>query len=270
MKAEIAVQKIRFDRRVAIAPGTLDGRTPNRPWIATNEVITLGKPETPLAEIPDQLEIVWISGGTVAERAALGRSGSNEAAPGPRVDFESDEIRVEWTPGRAVVQSPGDQRSELLAALTDFAFLEGGLRQLEQKLAECETEAEADIVWTYVIRFRDRGQWRRLTKKIEACTRLRLAFVRLRLALETGAPGLPREGKRLAAALRRKTKIENRLEGFCERLEACEDLYEGANDRIADFRWYASGHLLEIGIIVLLAVEVILMSLELHFRVAGR
>ena len=51
------------------------------------------------------------------------------------------------------------------------------------------------------------------------------------------------------------------------RLEACEDLYEGAHDRVADFCWYRSGHWLEVGIIAFLIVEVVLMSIELYIHI---
>ena len=50
------------------------------------------------------------------------------------------------------------------------------------------------------------------------------------------------------------------------RLEACEDLYEGAVDRITDHRWYRKGMLVEIAIVILLFLEVLQVaaSLMLH------
>jgi len=70
--------------------------------------------------------------------------------------------------------------------------------------------------------------------------------------------------------LRKQARTLVRLDGFCERLESCEDLYEGASDRLADFRWYMGGHLLEVSIVVLLLIEVALIGMELYFRMAGR
>ena len=50
------------------------------------------------------------------------------------------------------------------------------------------------------------------------------------------------------------------------RLEALEDLYEGANDRVADYRWYRSGAWLEIGIIILLIIETVMISFDFYMR----
>jgi hypothetical protein len=74
----------------------------------------------------------------------------------------------------------------------------------------------------------------------------------------------------VAARLRRQARVADRLEWFSERLEAMEDLYEGAHDRVSDYRWFLHGQILEIGIVVLLLAEVVLMALELHARLAGR
>jgi hypothetical protein len=68
------------------------------------------------------------------------------------------------------------------------------------------------------------------------------------------------------ARLLSKADVEARLSEINDRLEAMEDLYEGANDRVADYRWYRNGHLLEIGIIILLLVEVVLMSGDMYIR----
>jgi hypothetical protein len=54
------------------------------------------------------------------------------------------------------------------------------------------------------------------------------------------------------------------MEAASNRLEAFEDLYEGATDRIADYRWYRSGEWLEVGIIFLLLVEIALLGFEIY------
>src|SRR5262249_55247856 len=38
------------------------------------------------------------------------------------------------------------------------------------------------------------------------------------------------------------------------------------NDRVADYRWYRNGHLLEIAIVVLLLVEALVMSADMYIR----
>jgi hypothetical protein len=61
-----------------------------------------------------------------------------------------------------------------------------------------------------------------------------------------------------------EAEVDTRLEAASNRLEAFEDLYEGANDRIADYRWYLSSEWLEVGIIFLLLVEVAMLGFQIH------
>ena len=44
-------------------------------------------------------------------------------------------------------------------------------------------------------------------------------------------------------------------------------MYEGANDRVADYRWYRGGHILEWTIVVILIFEAISMSVELGMHI---
>jgi hypothetical protein len=46
-----------------------------------------------------------------------------------------------------------------------------------------------------------------------------------------------------------------------------EELYEGANDRVADYRWYRGGHLLEWTIVIILIFEAIAMSCEFALHI---
>ena len=61
-----------------------------------------------------------------------------------------------------------------------------------------------------------------------------------------------------------EAEVDARLEAASNRLEAFEDLYEGANDRIADYRWYLSSEWLEVGIIFLLVIEVAMLGFQIH------
>ena len=60
--------------------------------------------------------------------------------------------------------------------------------------------------------------------------------------------------------------MADRLEAFNDRLEACEELYEGAVDRITDYRWYEKGLLLEVAIVVLLSIEAALLAFDFYQR----
>ncbi len=186
----------------------------------------------------------------------------------PPVVVEREDATIRWRPGRAVVQARPERCDDAVAALTDFAFYEGELRTLEAALAAHESQAQEDVARAYRVRQRDRKHWKRFGALIENFARMRLTFARLEPQLAKGSRSLSPEARRLTARLLRGADVEARLEAVSDRLEALEDLYEGATDRAADFRWYRNGHLLEIGILLLLVVECVLMSgdIYMHYR----
>ena len=242
-----------------------------RPCVAVEEVVALGDlpAEKLWPEPTDQFVAVFVPKGATAEWQKKGEGWLTppdhpEAAPAAVVEREG--YTVHWRPGRVVVQGRVECPEAVLTALTDFAFYEGELRGLEQALEACEAGAEADVARAHRIRLRDRRSWARFGERIEDLTRMRLRYARLEPRLAKARRALPVEARRLAAHLRARADVEARLEAFSERLEACEDLYEGANDRVADYRWYIGGHALEIAIIGLLVLEALLMSAELGMR----
>jgi hypothetical protein len=187
----------------------------------------------------------------------------------PAAVVEREGYTIRWHPGRAVVQGGADGPEAALAALTDFAFYEGELRALELALQGCEAEARADVARAYRIRFRDREHWARFGERIEQLSRMRLRYARLEPRLAKPSRALPVESRRVMARLLARADVRARLEALTNRIEACEDLYEGANDRVTDHRWYLEGHALEIGIILLLVLEVCLMTADLAVHLFG-
>jgi hypothetical protein len=176
---------------------------------------------------------------------------------------EREGVRIDWLPGRAIVRAQGSNEKEALAALADFAFYESELRTLEQAVAAYEPQAEHDVALAYRVAETSRGEWKRLGDTMESLGGIRLKLARLWPCCENSSANLPVEGRRLFARLARRAALVIRLEALDTRLEALEDLYEGATDRIADYRWYRGGHRLEMTIILLLLLEAAFMSAEL-------
>ena len=146
------------------------------------------------------------------------------------------------------------------ASATDPAIdhLAREVAHFESLLPGFEKNASADVSFTYVIRRRDRREWHRIAGILETLARLRL-----RLAVALAMPAnLPLPSRRLL----RKAGTIRRLEAISDRLEALEDLYEGAVDRINDHRYWRDGHVLEIIIILFLALEGILIAVDLSMR----
>jgi hypothetical protein len=184
----------------------------------------------------------------------------------PPVVVARDGYTVQWRPGRALVQGRVEAPEAVLAALADFAFYEGELRTLERALETCEAGAAADVARAHRINLRDRQYWSHFGEMIEHLSGMRLTYARLEPRLAKPPRTLPPEGRRVMARLLARAGVDTRLEGLSDRLEACEDLYEGANDRVADYRWYVNGHALEVGIILFLLLEVVFMAAELFMR----
>jgi hypothetical protein len=220
-------------------------------------------------EPTDQLVVVFVPRAAAAswqkkDEGWLAPPAHPDAAP--PVVIEREGYTIQWRPGRALVRGKVESADAVLAALAEFAFYEGELRTLEQALEAREATARADVARAHRVRFRDRRHWARLGETIEALAGMRLTFARLEPRLGKPTRALPVEARRVLARLLARADVEARLEALSDRLEACEDLYEGANDRVAEYRWYVEGHALEIGIIVLLVLEVLLMSADLCLR----
>ncbi len=175
------------------------------------------------------------------------------------VGVQTETVKLRWRPGRAIVFGSTHDCDKAIAGLVEFAFLEGELRRLEQAITPHQATAERDVDFAYDIRSRDRSQWARLYRTIQALYTLRLQFARLEPQLLQASRTLPAEARHLIARLSAKADIEARLESLSDQLEACEDLYEGATDRISDFCNYRKELWLEIAIVILLLVEVVLL-----------
>jgi len=165
----------------------------------------------------------------------------DEWLPGPSIELAS--VKVRWAPGRAVLEGSAEACEKLLPVLVEFSSLEAQLTSLEQALQAYGKSAPEDVNYAYVVQGSDRAQWPRIQETMRSLARIRLSLANLDIG------NSPKKLQKIA-------KIPARLESLDTRLEAYEDLYEGAVDRIADFRWYRHGELLEIAILVLLALEV--------------
>jgi hypothetical protein len=174
--------------------------------------------------------------------------------------------KIQWRPGKAMLQGPPQNFESLVDALVEFAFLEGELRRLERLLETQEAQAPADVPRAHRIRFRDRKEWRRIGETVEQLYSMRLIYGRLESRFATVLHTMPRESRQAMERLVEESGLEERMTGVSDRLEACEDLYEGANDRIADYHWYLEGSWMEGAIIVLLIIEIILMGADVYLK----
>jgi len=179
-----------------------------------------------------------------------------------------DGLTIRWQSRRAVIvsQSTDPNSAEikpLLVAFAQFAIYEQELNRLETALAPIESHAPADVALCFEIKSQQQSQWPRLRKIMQELAMMRLDFARLEPCFWIRVTGEPRSARALRGKLARAIDAEARLEAFTDRLEACEDLYEGAVDRITDHRWYRRTDLMEMAIVALLIIEIIAIAGEM-------
>jgi hypothetical protein len=226
-----------------------------------------------LPESIDQLFLIHVPEGAsvqIREQARALVNAPESAEANRTLIVEQGSELLEWRPGFAIVKCRDERRNDIISALVDFAFYEGNLRALEQSLERAELQAQADVALAHRVRFRDRAQWERLTDCAEQCSRMRLTFARLEpqiyAACETGSSRV----RSWITPLMERSNVEDRLEALSDRLEALEELYEGANQRISEYRWYMGGHALEIAIIIILLIECIMIGFDMHIHNSER
>jgi hypothetical protein len=260
------VRRIRFVPRAPAGIKPLRSFTQPRPGAAVEVAADFGGlPPAVWPEPTDQIDVVLVPPGGREPGPGWLAPPDHPDAPAAAT-IKRNGVTVEWRPGRAIVSGEADRFDEVLAALADFAFYEGELRTLERTVEAGEATAVADTARAYRIQSQDREHWPRFAALIDHFGRTRLTFTRLEPRLTKAARSLPPQARGLVNRLLAKADVEARLESLSNRLEACEDLYEGATDRVADYRWYRTGHRLEWGIIFLLLLEVALMAADLYIR----
>ena len=184
----------------------------------------------------------------------------------PATIVSLEDGRLHWKNGRALLEGACADVTPILTAIAEFAFHEAQLRKLEEQLRPIEIAAPSHVSVAYQIRENDKAAWPRLAETAGQLAQLRLMAARLEPRAYCPPRDLPAPSRRLAARLATRADIEDRLEALSARLEACEDLYEGAIDRISEHRWGRKGSRLEMAIIALLSIEVILLLIDFAVR----
>jgi hypothetical protein len=241
--------------------------------VATAEILPSERLPAVGQESPDRFDVLFIPAGAATpyadqQRAEAWAAKPDDPAAEPTIELVMRSDRILWRAGRALVQGAPERFAELLAGLVDFAFHEGELRALERQIDAAWPDYEADIPLTHAVGDADLARQPHVDAMTVDATRRRMAFARLERRLEKASIALPGGARRLVSELHVQAEILERMKSVDDRLEVFEDLYELANDRLCEYRYFRSEYRLEAWILLVLAVELVLVAWEvvLAFR----
>lgn len=171
--------------------------------------------------------------------------------------------RVVWAPGRAALIAPTDRLANLSLAVLEFAFHEGEVRQIEQAIAAAWPELAADGASAFHFDDRAAQQRGRLAQRYQQVLDLRMRLVRIHPVLHRPPMHPPTLAGQLADRLKERTRLTERIEFIGGQLEVFERVYDACGQRSSEFLLSRKETTLEWVIITLLAVETIVLLVDL-------
>lgn len=238
------------------------------PCKAVREQSEASLPLSPTAEIPaDTLEIfVSATDSNSTSEPLIGEmTWLNEWMPSGSspVITRLHGTLVVWLRGRMMVQTSPDRVDSILRALVEFSYYENELRKLEQETEQAWAQLKLHTPLAHQVSTRDLDRSEEVGRQMEQAfdRRMRLARISPRLYL----PGayLTSLANQLGQRLRERLRTEERLETLESQFEVFERIYEMTGQRISEFRAARQSHVLEWTIIILLAMETLLLLLDI-------
>jgi len=170
---------------------------------------------------------------------------------------------VVWSPRRAVAIGPADRLQAMRAALLEFADREAELRDIERRLAGLLGHVDGDAHLAFEFDEASLPLRQELAGRFREAVSLRRRVAMLAPALQRPAPQPPTLAGQLGERLRDRTRLVERLEHAVEQADLVERVYGGCGERSAEFVISRRHAMLEWVIILLLAAELVLITIEL-------
>jgi hypothetical protein len=192
---------------------------PLRPSMVADEFVAPAELSAPAAwpEPTDSITILLVP----TERAAEARKLSDSFMAMPdnpeavaNIVFTMNAQRIQWRPGRALIQGVPDGFESTVDALIVFAWYEGELRRLDRLLEKYENDALADTALAYAADVNDRKRSLHFRQMSELLTRMRLMYARLEPHLTIESRALPRAARSITTRLFEEAVVDERLETF--------------------------------------------------------
>jgi hypothetical protein len=163
--------------------------------------------------------------------------------------------RVIWSPTRAAVIGPSEAMGDAVPAVLLQSWLAAETSGLEQEVDEIWPALDADSRLTHAVSRRDLREQKRVNVLTRQVTGLRGRRIWAERMVDRPDAGLTPPSRRLFLELARQSEIADRLEGLEDPIEFAQDLYESANDRLTEFRYFSTELRVEWLILAVLALE---------------
>lgn len=170
---------------------------------------------------------------------------------------------VVWGPRRAAALGPIDRLDAMRSALAEFADREAELRDIERRIGAALEHVDRDAAVAFEADERALQRRRELSARFSDSVSLRRRLAVLAPVLQRPAPQPPTLAGQLGERLRDRTRVVERLEHAAEQADLLERVYTGCGERLAEFVTSRRHLTLEWVIILLLAAEVILITIDL-------
>jgi hypothetical protein len=188
-------------------------------------------------------------------------AGEGGGAGEPVVDL-SLRARVIWTRDRIAVFGTPEQIDEAVPAAVALSVLFSAAKRLDEGIAAIWPSIAGDAALTRSVKPADLRRQAHVDGMTERGWRLRAEHVALTRLVERPATLSP-AGLRLYRELALQVGLADRLSSMEEAVECIQDLYESANDRLSEFRYFRTEFVVEMLILAVLVAELVLLGLEL-------
>jgi len=171
-------------------------------------------------------------------------------------------VRVIWHDSRALIYTSAEQLQDAIDAVVRFTVAERETTALELAMGSTWASLDADAPLTHAVTSLQQKQQQHVNELTELATRMKAKHLRVSKALEQLDPALSESSKRLYSELASAAVLWDRVEPLGEPIQFTLDQYELANTRLIEAKNAARehshamiGHVLEVGIIVLLLCQ---------------
>ena len=172
-------------------------------------------------------------------------------------------MHVVWSARRSVALAAADRLPAMRTAVVEFCHYEAELRDIERRVADALGHVDADAPLAFEFDERSLPRRRDLAARFREAISLSRRLGVVAPLLQRPAPQPPTLAGQVGERLRERARVADRLEHADDQVDLLERVYTGCGERISDFVASRRHLVLEWVIMLLLAVEVVLLTVTL-------